>query len=215
MNHKLVQYVFWAWCILLSGCTVCQNARRTMSHEPRAFSWKHDRRRSVEAYRELADQLWQQEALACADAIAEPDYVTGFRDGFVDYVYAGGTGEPPPLPPRHFWNVAHRSPDGKERVHQWFDGYRHGAGVARDGGYRGLGVVHSSMFGLGVPPYAEFQPDAMSAIPTEPDTHWPNAEFDPYEEVLPAPEHAPALPPPNGPVERPVERPVDDSAESP
>ena len=199
MIRRLVQYAFWAWCILLSGCTVWQNARRTLIHEPAAYSWKHDRRRSVDAYRQLADQVWQQEAIHCPDLLTQPDYVMGFRDGFVDYVYAGGTGEPPPVPPRHFWNVVLRGPDGKQRVEQWFAGYRHGARVARDGGYRELGRLNSSLFGIGGPPNAGYMPDAMGPLHLEPDAFWPQEDFDARMEMLPEPGDAPTLSPPKQP----------------
>jgi hypothetical protein len=76
------------------------------------------------------------------------DYETGFIDGFVDYVFAGGNGEPPPVPPRRLWNVYFRSEEGHLRAADWFTGYRHGAGYARDGGYRELSTIRSSLFGF-------------------------------------------------------------------
>lgn len=125
----------------LPGCTVCQQARRTMIHEPGEFSWKHDRQRSLKIYRQWADQAWIAENGSCPEEGLYNDYALGFRDGFVDYVYAGGDGEPPPVPPRKFWNVAWRTPEGDEASHQWFNGYRHGAQVARAGGFRERGIV--------------------------------------------------------------------------
>jgi hypothetical protein len=130
------------------GCTICQQARRTLWQEPAAYSWKHDRRRSSEAYLQWANAELAEESNRCPELFGNPDYVMGFRDGFVDFVWAGGTGEPPPIPPRQFWNVMLRSPDGKSRANLWFDGYRHGAAMARDGGYRDLGRVHSSLVGF-------------------------------------------------------------------
>jgi hypothetical protein len=98
MSSTPVQFgIFLATCILISGCTVCQNARRTMWYEPAAFSWKHDRRRSVEVYRQWAERAWQEESVNCQEMMGASDYVLGFHDGFVDYVYAGGNGEPPVL----------------------------------------------------------------------------------------------------------------------
>jgi hypothetical protein len=125
----------------LPGCTVYQQARRTMIHEPTEFSWKHDRQRSLKIYRQWADQAWIAENGPCPEEGLYNDYALGFRDGFVDFVYAGGDGEPPPVPPRKFWNVAWRTPEGNEASHQWFNGYRHGAHVARTGGYRERGIV--------------------------------------------------------------------------
>jgi hypothetical protein len=138
-------------CAAFSGCTVCQNFKRTMWHEPAAFSWKHDRRLSVEVYREWAGRAWQQASLDCPQMLSDNDYALGFRDGFVDYVYAGGNGEPPPVPPRPYWNVMLRSPEGKQRADRWFAGYRHGAQSARVGGYRELGTIRTSLVGAAEP----------------------------------------------------------------
>jgi hypothetical protein len=178
-----------ACSMLLSGCTVCQNAMRTMYHEPKAFSWKDDRPRSVELYRNMADQAWREELGHCPELLGEVDYAIGFRDGFVDFVYAGGNGEPPPIPPRQFWNAILRTPDGKRRADQWFAGYRHGARVARHGGYRELGIVHTSLLGVsdpaGVTTYAS---DAAGVHEIEPE------EDAAPSEDLPEPSTAP-----NGP----------------
>jgi hypothetical protein len=192
MNWTLVIYgAFVAWCISASGCTICQNAMRTVWHEPAAYSWKHDRRRSVEAYRQWADAALADEAGRCPDLFGEPDYVMGFRDGFVDFVYLGGTGEPPPVPPRHFWNVMLRSPEGKVRANLWFDGYRHGAAVARDGGYRELGRVHSSLVGFASGPQYSAHPWPLDG--SEAYGHVPSPDGEPLPEP---PRAAPALTPP-------------------
>jgi hypothetical protein len=127
-----------------SGCTVFQNARRTLIQEPSEFSWRWDRGRSLKVYRQWADQAWAAESGACPEAGAVDEYALGFRDGFVDFVYAGGDGQPPPVPPRKFWNVAWRTPEGDVAAQQWFAGYRHGAQSARNGGYRQSGIVNSS-----------------------------------------------------------------------
>ncbi|HEY3391618.1 MAG TPA: hypothetical protein VGK58_02845 [Lacipirellulaceae bacterium] len=167
---------------------------RTVWHEPAVYSWKHDRRRSVEAYRQWADVALAEEAGRCPDLFGEPDYVMGFRDGFVDFVYLGGTGEPPPVPPRQFWNVMLRSPEGKVRASLWFDGYRHGAAVARDGGYRELGRVHSSLVGIAGGRQYSAYPSPIDG----PDEygHDPTSDGEP----LPEPGAAPA---PTPPVENP------------
>lgn len=178
-------------CILATGCTVYQNALRTLRYEPAAYCWKHDRCRSVELYRQWADQAWREESQSCREMRGQKDYVMGFRDGFVDYVYAGGNGEPPPVPPRQFWNVGLRSPDGKQRVNQWFEGYRHGAQVARAGGYRDLATVQSSLFGIeSDPAHAAFPPDAYAPGGMELEVPWPQVE------ALPEPEVAPISPAP-------------------
>lgn len=135
-------------CLSLTGCSsVCHLVARTTRKEPGEFSFQHDRSRSVKTYRVWAEQALQDEWQQCPDLWDSAEYRAGFRDGFIDYVYAGGCGEPPPVPPREFWNVSLRSPEGHARAQQWFNGYRHGAGTARDGGYRQLAMLQSSYVG--------------------------------------------------------------------
>ena len=189
MNRKLVQFGAIVWCMVVSGCTVCENAMRTMKHEPAAFSWKHDRPRSTEVYEQWAERVWGEESSNCPELAAERDYYLGFRDGFVDYIWAGGNGEPPPVPPRYLWNVMLRSPEGKQRADLWFDGYRHGSRAARFGGYREMGTVRTSLVGMArVPNGIEYPADAI--VPHIPD----HVEPVPHDQILPEPPAAQALP---------------------
>ena len=187
MSWKLAQFAAVAGSIILSGCTVCQNFKRTMKYEPDAFSWKHDRERSTEIYEQWAERVWGEESANCPEMASEKDYYLGFRDGFVDFVWAGGSGEPPPVPPRHLWNAMLRSPDGKRRADLWFDGYRHGARVARFGGYREMGTIRTSLVGL------EHHPNGMEYPVEAMGPHSPvHIEPVPQDQVLPAPPAAEA-----------------------
>jgi hypothetical protein len=147
-HSQLLRGALVAACLLqlvpTVGCSVFQQSRRTMLQEPSEYSWRNDRHRSLKVYRQWADQAWANASGSCPQDGMVDDYALGFRDGFVDFVYAGGEGEPPPVPPRKFWNVAWRTPEGDAAARQWFSGYRHGAQVARDGGYREGGIVPSS-----------------------------------------------------------------------
>ncbi len=134
---------------LLSGCTVWQNARRTILDEPSQYSWMCDRKRSVEVYQEWADQAWREQCASHPRRRYSSAYVGGFKDGFVDYVFAGGSGEPPAVPPRQFWNVEERNPRGHTQADQWFAGFRLGAQVAHNEGYREQTIVPASVFNLG------------------------------------------------------------------
>jgi hypothetical protein len=64
------------------------------------------------------------------------DYGAGFREGFAQYLYQGGNGEPPLLPPPHYRKLRYQTPEGYQAIADWFAGYRHGAAVAHDGGFR-------------------------------------------------------------------------------
>jgi hypothetical protein len=130
----------------LSGCTVCENAKRTILREPREFSWRTDRKESLKVYRAWADRAWCQQRSADPEQRESSAYQAGFKDGFVDYVFAGGAGEPPPVPPRRFWNVDERNRHGHAEATDWFAGYRHGAQLARAKGYREWATVPASIF---------------------------------------------------------------------
>jgi hypothetical protein len=158
--------------VALPGCTVCQNLRRTMCREPGAYSWKRDRARSLALYQEWANEAWARECNALGGP-ATPEYRAGFTDGFVDYVYAGGNGEPPPIPPREFWNADMRSPQGRQLANEWFAGYRHGAQTAQVGGYRDSVTMSTSLLGTEFAT-TEFSP---SYLPDEGDLPVPELEL--------------------------------------
>lgn len=127
-------------CVLLAcgntGClSVCNNAHRTLFREPAQFSWRKDRCQSKVLYRSWADEAWSEQ-LANGCGLTSADYLAGFQEGFVEYCYAGGTGEPPPVPPRPYWNPLNRTSLLKDGAQEWFAGYRLGARVAQEGGYR-------------------------------------------------------------------------------
>ena len=63
-------------------------------------------------------------------------YAKGFEDGFVDYIDANGTGEPPAMAPKHLRAGLLQLNDGQEDIEAWFDGFRHGARVAQETGLR-------------------------------------------------------------------------------
>lgn len=131
-------------CISVSGCTVCYNAHRNQCVEPRLFNWKRDAVASRTMYAAWADRAWNE--IGCADTVtSSPNYEWGFRDGFVEHCFAGGNGEPPAVPPRPFWNAGWRTGSGKQAADDWFAGYRHGAEVAREGGYRDEALIRSSV----------------------------------------------------------------------
>ncbi len=157
-------------------CSPCFLAGRTLIGEPSRYSVRVDRKRSLTLYRTWAEQHWQQEAGSCAsDCPLTADYHAGFVTGFVDYVYAGGSGEPSPVPPREYWKVSQSSPQGKQRVNQWFAGYRHGARLAHEGGYREAGTIQLSLA------------ESSENVPWEPTSGETATATTPQEESLPTP----------------------------
>jgi hypothetical protein len=115
-------------CALVDGVRVTTN--RTKETVEDSVEWKRDKK--------WADEAWAK-ARQCDPNIPQSgDFSAGFREGFATYVYRGGSGEPPPLPPRSYRALKYQTPQGYQAIESWFDGYRYGASVARDGGYRQL-----------------------------------------------------------------------------
>ena len=174
---------------------MCELVRRTVFIEPGTFYWKKDKRRSLAVYSSWADAAWMEISQGCPELMGRTEYGVGFRDGFVDYVYAGGTGEPPPVPPRHLWNVDFRSEEGHQRAEDWFAGYRHGAQIARDGGYRSLGTIRSSLMGMPPDGASGNGGDIWQGNGFNAQGNWPATESLPEPEVTPTPEmNAPEAP---------------------
>ena len=63
----------------------------------------------------------------------------GFSDG--DYLEAGGTGQPPAMPPRRYWKAVYQSPEGRLAVQDWYRGFAYGAEMAKASGYRQLVTI--------------------------------------------------------------------------
>lgn len=118
------------------GCTVWQTAYEVCVRQPKMYCEKRDKKVSMATYRALADQVWAESGFVCPDDLHGTDFAWGFREGFAEYVYAGGTGEPPATPPRVYWQADYRTEFGAVAVKSWFEGYRRGVEAARLGGYR-------------------------------------------------------------------------------
>ncbi len=132
-------------CLLLSGCSVYESACQTLWREPSAFSTRKDDSRTRERYCQLANEAWFTMVKGNPEIARSGEFEQGFKDGFADYLYAGGTGEPPPVPPRRLWNLDYRTPQGHQAVDDWFAGFRRGAAKVREGGYREQATIRSSL----------------------------------------------------------------------
>jgi hypothetical protein len=125
-----------AGCLGISGCSVWSYAWRVNVTDQKLFCEDKDDELSMATYRSWADQAWAETGACCPDNCTQADYAWGFREGFAEFVYAGGDGEPPGMPPRPYWQADLRSREGAAAASSWFEGYRHGARVAKEGGYR-------------------------------------------------------------------------------
>jgi hypothetical protein len=134
-------------------------------------------------FRQLAEAAFES-AWATARAEADdyqhdpfsPDERRGFIDGYVDYLEAGGTGEPPALPPRKYWKAVYNTPQGRLAVQHWFQGYEFGAAMAKLSGHRQLVTIPVS--------------DALasSTLP-----HFPSRQYDSKPAVEPVEQDQPVL----------------------
>jgi len=95
--------------------------------------------------RQQAEAAWKDFQHHHAEQLYSVHYERGFQDGFADYLYAGGTGQPPPVPPWTLRTASYETPAGHRAVEDWFAGFRHGANAARESGLRELVIVPGSV----------------------------------------------------------------------
>src|SRR5262245_2864118 len=130
----LFLFTMLALCATGLGCRLTHNVVQTTIVEPLQYSRDCYEKIARKEFIDLANTALAQEISQRRAELdnyeCEPfsvDYQDGFVDGFVDYLEAGGTGEPPMLPPRRYWRASFQSPAGHQAAEQWFEGFRHGA----------------------------------------------------------------------------------------
>lgn len=157
---------------------------RTLFYEPLRYCAPKDYCFATIRNRIVAENTWRQVEKTNPDEPFSPDYASGFKCGYSDYLCYGGTGEPPPLPPRKYWRKYHQTPEGHQGILDWFAGFRHGAALAQASGQRELVTVPTSLFTpAGPPPFVPgeitvptLHPAAPpEVLPTPPATDLPQA----------------------------------------
>ena len=153
--------------------------------------------RSWESFEDCAEYLrnlrwakdaWEQVSQSAGPRGFSDDYARGFREGFAELLYRGGCGEPPSVPPCEYRKMKYQTPEGYQAVLDWYAGYRHGALVARQGGYRDLVTGPSALR----------SPSCAAAPPVLSGSEPPISPPPPVPERPPAPAVPPRmLPPPN------------------
>ncbi len=119
--------------LLGAGCSLVQNATCLMTNRVTEFCDDCSERRRNELW---AEEAWAKVCKHSENRGYSEDYGEGFKTGFADFVYQGGDGEPPPLPPKSYRTLRYQTPQGYQAVQDWFAGFRHGAAAAREGGQR-------------------------------------------------------------------------------
>jgi len=85
--------------------------------------------------RKFAREAWQEICKTDGKRHSKA-YIEGFEDGFVDFIDADGTGDPPGAAPAHLRRQLLHSENGQLIIEDWFAGFRHGVQVARASGLR-------------------------------------------------------------------------------
>ena len=198
-------------CLVSGGCGPITLGIRTVVIEP-IHDWVvADNLWEQHRDYKLAEETWNAIAQADPSHTYAPDFVYGLKDGFADYLYAGGTGEPPPLPPRYYWKPRYETPQGHQAIEEWYAGFRLGTELARESGYREWVLIPSSMLHTEAPglplsasvPVSTVPPPSEPLLPLPrklvpgPDAEPPSADGErPGGTVAPAPAGAAAAQPP-------------------
>jgi hypothetical protein len=131
---------------LCLGCTTVAEGVRNMIIEPAEYCWHLDNCIDHHRNRAVAWQAWAEFLSMCPEGVTySVDFGRGFRDGFADYLFAGGAGSPPPVPPRYYWRPEYQNPDGQIAMRDWFIGFRRGVAAAKQSGLRQLVTVPASV----------------------------------------------------------------------
>jgi hypothetical protein len=176
---------------------MADNRAPTLVVEPAQCTFE-DQQRTHFHHEKLAREAWDEFCRCNQGHAFSSDYAGGFAAGFADYLDAGGTGDPPPLPPQRYWDQ-HCPP----RSQDWFAGFQTGAGMAQRSQLRQYVIVPTTTQVCGsrnVPVYPS-TPLLQTALPqTQPAESVPM----PVPATLPP---APTMPPPPTTLPAPITMP--------
>lgn len=177
----LLQKSLWFSSLLLAGtgCSMVENATQNLFIDPWHYFEPFENHRELAKDAQLAAVAWSQ-VVAAHPGPYSPDYATGFKAGYVDYLYSGNCGAPSPLPPRKYWGTAYQTPAGRQAIADYFAGFRHGTAAAQASGQRELVTLP-----LNRPPMAHGH-EWSSPAPGLPTPGWPNPAW-PEQVPTPAP----------------------------
>jgi hypothetical protein len=134
------------------GCGPLGHVGRTLFVEPTLYPRRLDDLEDQVRNKKLAEEAWVEFQEKHQEAEYSKDFALAFKAGYADYLYAGGSGAPPPVPPRYYWKAEFEAPQGHEAIRHWFEGFRAGAALAASSGYRELVTLPSSLKGPDGPP---------------------------------------------------------------
>jgi hypothetical protein len=128
-----------------TGCDMLVNFTRNVAFEVARCSDE-----TIECYRfrREAAAAWKEADAQCAETFSA-EFARGFKQGYAEYLVAGGNGEPPPAPPCGYWMTRGRLSEYFRAVQDWSNGYRTGAAMARARGARLPGIMPTATPGPG------------------------------------------------------------------
>src|SRR5436309_2343994 len=104
-------------CSLATGCQLVTTAVHNLANETKlAVAEVQERHR----YKNLALAHWQRVRQAAPAKNYSNDYFDGFICGFIDFLEFGGNGQPPTVPPQHYWSAKYRTPEGYRAIEEWY-----------------------------------------------------------------------------------------------
>jgi len=176
------------------GWEMYSDCFRNLGEEPVRFV---DRLLVISKIKQKANEAWRSVCQASPDHQYSSDYADGFLAGFRDYVEAGGSGEPPGLPP-FCYRLSCYHGTGQNAIQDWYAGFRYGSAVGKDSGLREAILVPLG----GLPaaslktPVSQTMLSAASgpsgSLGQSPDQEHPShTALDPLE-VLPSPRRSPS-----------------------
>jgi hypothetical protein len=171
-------------CAASAGCeTFFGDACRNLTESP--IRGCDDTRLKAGTRRE-ARAAWDQYCRAHGDQHFSKDFAEGFKAGFADYLYEGGDGLPPAVPPFPYTLRRYETPQGHAAIEEWYAGFAAGSAAARESGLRDTIVLP-----LSAPPL-----DAVGRDPAQSRVPPPSAAPAPVPSGPPPAQMPEALPPP-------------------
>ena len=181
MNQRRIVYFLRSiigLCLLMlslsqTGCALYQEtgrvfdlAKRTVSREPNFYNYLGNDRIAQREARLLAEQAWI--GVLATVQNPSPEYENGFTEGFADYLYRGGTGKAPLVPPRGFWKLRFQNPNGELKVKEWYAGFEHGVRDCQQRGIRDMWTVPTSF----VPDQRPVSLESMTSMGMDVESQW-------------------------------------------
>jgi hypothetical protein len=168
----------------LTGRNLCESTSRCFENQ----TFKHSAMKyAVAAYRQVCK--------LAPDGALSAHYRDGFLEGYIDYLDAGGNGEPPAMGPFRYQMHEYQTIEGRIALRDWFAGFRHGASVAKASGFREMILVPVAHFPCEPPPVQFYLPPGGQLR----DGRHQLYSVPPSPGRLPAPTAVPAPPPPPPP----------------